>query len=239
MTAYDVRMRRRTVPIIAVVAGVLVIGLSGWYLAWPNYRPALRDGEAYGLDVSVHQGVIDWHAVARDGIAATYIKASEGGALKDPRFAANWNGARAAGLKVGAYHFFTLCRSGHEQADNFLARWREVGATPGPEVLPPVVDLELSGNCSARPPRDQLLAELKQFVDEVVAATAMPVMLYVIGSFEERYPIRADLARERWVRRLGLRPGGDWAWWQVNNRARVHGIGTPVDLNVLRSAPLS
>ncbi len=236
MSTYDVRVRRRFVKVIAVVVGFLVIGLVGFYVGWPHYRPALRDGEAYGLDVSAHQGVIDWRAVAADGIAATYIKASEGGALKDPRFAANWKGARAAGLKVGAYHFFTLCRTGHEQAENFLARWREVGATPGPEVLPPVVDLELSGNCSARPPRDQLLAELKAYVDEVVAATDMPVTLYVIGSFEERYPIPADLARERWVRRLALRPSGDWAWWQVNNRARVHGIGTPVDLNVLRTA---
>jgi lysozyme len=224
---------------VAVVVGVLVIGLSGLYVGWPHYRPSLRDGEAYGLDVSGHQGVIDWQAVAADRIAAAYIKASEGGTMKDQRFAANWNGARAAGLSVGAYHFFTLCRSGHEQADNFLKRWRDVGATPGPGVLPPVVDLELSGNCSARPPRDEVLAELKVFVDEVVAGTDMPVMLYVIDSFEDRYPVPADLARARWVRRLALRPDRDWAWWQVNNRARVHGIGTPVDLNVLRTAPRS
>ena len=52
---------------------------------------------------------------------------------------------RAAGLKVGAYHFFTLCRPGAEQAAYFLAT-----VPVDTDLLPPSVDLEYEGNCSVR-----------------------------------------------------------------------------------------
>jgi hypothetical protein len=39
-----------------------VVVLAGlfWFVFVPNWRPPLRDGERYGVDVSVHQGEIDW-----------------------------------------------------------------------------------------------------------------------------------------------------------------------------------
>ncbi len=47
-----------------------------------------------------------------------------------------------------------------------------------------------------------------------------------------------QFVRERWVRRLFLRPERpDWSIWQVSDRARVDGVDGPVDLNVWRSAP--
>src|SRR6478672_1526789 len=61
-------------------------------------------------------------------------------------FARNLAGAQAAGLVVGAYHFFTFCRPGAEQAANFLK------AVPRDRpMLPPAVDVEFVGNCEARP----------------------------------------------------------------------------------------
>lgn len=72
-------LSRRT---LARLAGFLVLVALAPVLAtlaWPHYRPPLRDGETYGLDVSSHQGTIDWPAVSRDGISAAYVKASEGG----------------------------------------------------------------------------------------------------------------------------------------------------------------
>jgi lysozyme len=95
------------------------VAVARW-IWFPNYRPALVEGERYGLDVSNHQGAIDWERVAGDDIDFVYIKATEGGDFVDSRFEDNWRGAGAAGLDRGAYHFFTLCRTGADQARNFL-----------------------------------------------------------------------------------------------------------------------
>ncbi len=44
------------------------------------------------------------------GLRFAYVKATEGGDWTDPRFEKNWREARRAGLRVGAYHFFSFCR---------------------------------------------------------------------------------------------------------------------------------
>lgn len=58
-----------------------------------------------GLDCSLWQGVIDWHAVKASGIAFALAKRSEGVGVIDPQFTANWDGMKAAGLCRGCYHF--------------------------------------------------------------------------------------------------------------------------------------
>src|SRR5690349_7236247 len=111
-------MRRRR-GVVVLLGAVLVLTLAGVLaieLWLPGRRPALQAGETYGVDVSAHQGTIDWPTVAADGVSAAYLKATEGATFRDPAFAHNWQQARAAGLQVGAYHFFTLCRGGAEQA---------------------------------------------------------------------------------------------------------------------------
>jgi hypothetical protein len=142
--------RRRRAWIALGACGVVIIlaAAAGWFFWLPAFRPALRAGEAYGIDVSAYQGRIDWRRVAGQQVSFAYIKASEGGDFVDRRFAANWSGARRAGVPHGAYHFFSLCTPGLAQARNFL---RVVPAQPG--ELAPALDLELSGNCSRRPAR--------------------------------------------------------------------------------------
>jgi lysozyme len=231
-------MRRRWVrrSLIGVGVAVAVLGAVGYvgYRWWfPHHRPSLRAGERYGVDVSNHQGEIDWEAVAADDVDFAYLKATEGGDHVDRRFADSWEAARDAGLDVGAYHFFTLCRPGAEQAANFLRTLPdEVGD------LPPAVDLELSGNCSARPPAAEVRREVRAFVERVEAETGRPMLLYVLDDWEDRYPSRDlgdDVDRPLWHRRIGpFRPGGEWLLWQYTGIARVDGIDGGVDLNVMR-----
>ena len=72
-------------------AALLAIPAAVWWFWWvPSWRPPLRDGERYGIDVSAHQGEVDWEAVASDGIGFAYLKATEGGDFVDRRFADNW-----------------------------------------------------------------------------------------------------------------------------------------------------
>lgn len=181
------RRRHRWPWLVGAVVAVIVM-LAGlfWFAFVPNWRPPLRDGERYGVDVSAHQGEIDWRRVAADKIGFAYIKASEGGGFTDSRFGQNWSGAGDAGLDRGAYHFFTLCRRGNEQARHFLAV-----APPDPRALAPAVDLELAGNCSRRPPGAEVEAELGGFLEIVEAAWGQPALLYVRDDWEDRYPVRA------------------------------------------------
>jgi lysozyme len=201
------------------LAAAVAAGLAWWFWWVPNWRPGLEDGERYGIDVSSHQGAVDWERVAGDGIDFAYVKATEGGDFVDERFEANWAGARAAGLERGAYHFFTLCTPGDVQGRHFLAV-----APPEDGALPPAVDLELAGNCSARPPERAVDNELGRFLSTVEQAWGQEVVLYVGEDFEERYPGRETLDRPLWLRRFLLRPAGDWWIWQLHGRARVDGV---------------
>lgn len=220
--------RRWVVFAVGALAGVAAV----WWFWWvPSWRPPLEPGERHGIDVSAHQRAIDWERVAADGIEFAYLKATEGGDFVDERFGENWDGAAAAGLDRGAYHFFTLCTPGDVQARHFLAI-----APPEASALPPAVDLEIAGNCSARPPGSAVRNELGRFLLLVEDAWGQDVVLYVGDDFEEAYPGREELGRPLWLRRFLLRPAGQWWIWQLHGRARVDGVEGGVDLDVMRAA---
>lgn len=75
-----------------------------------------------GIDVSNWQGFIDYTEVRNTGIDIVYIKASQGSNIKDPYFETNYENAKAAGLKVGFYHFLTATTTEEAvQEANFFA----------------------------------------------------------------------------------------------------------------------
>ncbi len=96
-----------------------------------------------GMDVSSHQGVVDWTKAAASGAKFAYVKASEGTAYRNPYFQAQYSGAASAGMLHGAYHFaLPNASSGAAQANYFLqsgAAW-----TPDGKTLPALLDLEYS-----------------------------------------------------------------------------------------------
>jgi lysozyme len=220
-------MRRYLFGLLALlVLGCAALGVG--YMYFISFSP---DRDAYplrGIDVSNHQGLIDWRRVAADDVSFAIIKATEGGDWVDKSFTRNVAAAKEAGLAVGAYHFFTFCRPAVEQARNFIA------TVPRDQAwLPPVVDIEFHGNCPQRPTPEELSAELKAFLDPVEAHFGKPAVIYLIGEAEDRYSaIMPD--RLRWVRSLSLHPGHEgWVYWQYHNMGRVDGIEGDVDLNVL------
>lgn len=224
------KLRRWKWP--AGLLGVVVVAASLWTWWLPHYRPSLAAGERFGIDVSNHQGDIEWDRVASDDIHFAYIKATEGADWVDQRFAMNWAGAADASVDRGAYHFFTLCRSGEEQAANFLR------TVPRDGELPPALDLELAGNCGRRPDAAAVIAEVEAFINAVNTATGDGMMLYIGDDFEARYPTRDRFDRPLWHRRWYRRPNvGPWVVWQVTGMAHVDGISGDVDLNVMRDPP--
>ncbi len=211
--------------LLAVFAAIVAFAAWWWFR---EYRPDRDRYPIRGIDVSHHQGVIDWKTVAGDDVAFAYLKATEGGDFRDRAFARNWREARDAGIAVGAYHFFTFCRPGADQAANFLAV-----VLVEADALPPAVDLEFGGNCGRTPDGATMRRELDAFLAPVERAYGKPALLYVTPEFLDAY--RKQLpARALWRRSILRKPDGAASWhvWQYHNRGRVDGIVGPVDLNV-------
>lgn len=216
---------------MALIVLAAVAGAALWWFA-TGWAPARDRWPVQGVDVSHRQGTVDWPRVRAAGADFAYLKASEGGNHRDTRFAENWAGAAQAGVRRGAYHFFTLCAPGRDQATNFIALVpREADA------LPPAIDLEFGGNCAKRPDRDALLAELETFIEMVEAHSEKPVILYLTREFDESYRVSEAIDRPLWLRRMFLEPNygaHPWVMWQAHARRRVDGIEGPADWNVLR-----
>ncbi len=221
-------MKRVLYLAAAIVLAACAVPVAG-YFYFMGFSPDRDRYPVRGVDVSNHQGKIDWPRVAADDVAFAIIKATEGGDFVDKSFARNLAEARAAGVAVGAYHFFTFCRPGADQARNFIAT-----VPRGASMLPPVVDIEFGGNCPKRPSQEAFAAELQAFLDPVEAAFGKPAVVYMIGEALEVYG-DAVPSRRRWVRSLALHPGHDgWIYWQYHNKGSVEGIDGHVDLNALQ-----
>ena len=221
----------RRIGLVIVILAALVTTAFLWAPRWTPSRSAYP---VQGIDVSAHQGAIDWAGLRGQGVDFAYIKASEGGDFRDSAFARNWAAAGRAGIRRGAYHFFTLCRPGADQAANFLA------AVPDdPAALPAAVDLEFLGNCTkaGRMTHADLRRELKTFLELVENRTGRPTLLYLTAEFDETYRVSASFDRPLWLRRIIFEPrfgARRWTLWQASNVRRLGGIDGRVDWNVAR-----
>ena len=56
-----------------------------------------------GIDVSYHQGAIDWNAVKASGVQFAFVRAGSFKSGTDAYFHQNMKGAIAAGIPVGIY----------------------------------------------------------------------------------------------------------------------------------------
>lgn len=208
--------------------GALVLAVYLYALHW---HPSDTDHPVQGIDVSHHQDTIDWPKVAAMGeVDFAYIKATEGGDHVDRLFKTNWDGAAKVGIARGAYHFFTLCRSGKDQAANFVTT-----VPADPKALPPVVDLEYLGNCKERPKITDLHKEIADYLAVVEAHSGKPAMLYLTQEFDETYEVSAGVNRPLWLRSIVSKPSFGaraWAIWQVSQFRHIDGIKGRVDWNV-------
>lgn len=181
-----------------------------------------------GVDVSHHQGPIQWPLVAGADIGFAYLKATEGASYVDPMFTLNATRAQVNGIRVGAYHFFRYCTPAHPQARHFSDVLQQT-----PTDLPPAVDVERD-RCTLD--RTELVDRVRQFIASVEQKTGSSVVLYVYPDVEAKYHLREEFpGNPQWVRSLGRRPSGNWWLWQRSDRANVPGIVGGVDLNLMRT----
>ncbi len=190
--------------------------------------------KVHGIDVSKHQGEIDWKRVSmmRDNgirISFAFIKASEGITRQDKRFNENWKQSSRNGIIRGAYHFYYPSRDPHKQADNFI---KVVKLRKGD--LPPVVDIEVSNGRSAK----NICGNLQIFVDRLEKRYGVKPIIYtninfyntyLKGSFE-KYPlwIAGYFDHDRFYNEFTT----PWIFWQHSEKGKVDGIRGHVDFNV-------
>lgn len=227
------RMKKAVFIFLCIVA----LALAGYFLLDQGYiwfvYPDKTSYPVRGIDLSNHNGEVDWDRVRETDVSFVFLKATEGDDFKDRRFEKNWQEAIDAGFVVGAYHYYSLRYGGEVQARNFIAT---VPVREG--VLPPVIDLEYGGNSVARPSKEELQHELNTYISAVASHFGQKPILYVTRDFYMDYLYPEFSEYPLWVRDLFREPSSDglekWTFWQYKNRGHVKGIEGFVDQNVFR-----
>ncbi|MDY2822060.1 MAG: GH25 family lysozyme [Oscillospiraceae bacterium] len=184
-----------------------------------------------GIDISEFQGEIDFEEVRRSGIEAVYIRVGAG-EYTDEYFAENYEQAKAAGLKIGFYHYVTArsVDEGRRQARFFasLAAGRELD-------MRLAMDFEYFGSLSV----SQINAISEAYLDELTALTKREAVIYsdlsnarniFSRALAEKYPL--------WAAQYGAdepSANGKWREWvgfQYTDEGRVGGIYGNVDRNI-------
>jgi GH25 family lysozyme M1 (1,4-beta-N-acetylmuramidase) len=227
----------------------LVIALAALLSASASEAAATR---AKGLDVSNNNGTITWSKVAQAGYRFAFGKATEGTAYTDKTYTKNRNGSEKAGLVFGAYHFARPTGGGVaaatvsaiKQANHFLAV-----AGPQPGELPPVLDLEVTGNL----PQQRLLTWTLAYLDQIYARTGVEPFLYTSPLFWKGHLGDSTAAAAGgtglWIAHWtsGSKPlvpaanwnGSGWKFWQWTNCAAVPGIKHCTDGDRLNGTKLA
>jgi GH25 family lysozyme M1 (1,4-beta-N-acetylmuramidase) len=195
-------------------------------------QPAASGPHLAGLDVSSHQGNVNWASAAANHGVFGYIKATEGSTYVNPYFKQQYDGSYTAGLIRGAYHFATPNTSGGaNQANWFVSHgggWSADGRT-----LPPALDLEYNpyGASCYGLSAATLVAWVHAFVDQVHTRTGRWPTIYTSASWWKlcmgnNAGFGADpLWIARYNSTLGALPPGwnAWAIWQFADAGKLPG----------------
>lgn len=195
-----------------------------------------RSQNIFGIDVSRHQGDIDWARVRNAGVKFVFIKASEGVSWVDPKFAVNWSEAKKHGIIRGAYHFFRPRADVGRQIDNLV---NIVGKLETGD-LPPVLDIEVPDSWQ-RFSRQKRLEMILQWLDGVEKGLGVRPIIYLSPSFADNtLGNPAELAGyDLWIAHYTSKisprvpaPWRDWTFWQYSETGKVDGISSEgVDLD--------
>lgn len=192
-----------------------------------------------GIDVSAYQPTIDWAQVAASGIKFCYAKATEGMGYFSDEFISQHNGAKAAGIAFGAYHFWEPNEDPVAQAEFFL---RSIDGYQG--TLLPMVDVEVSDGVATH----DLITRLSLFVQTVEKSlNGKKCIIYSDYGFwnDEMGGTDAFSGHPFWVAEYNndaqpTLPIGmtHWVIWQYSSSGKVPGIPGNVDCDKLNGTDL-
>jgi len=221
--------------------------------------PLPGDQTLNGLDVNATQGSnIDWPTVYAAGYRFVYVKATSGDAdppaLRNDYFETQADGAKAAGLAVGVYHFaYPELNSPEDEAQYFID---EAGDYLREGYLRPVLDIEALSQPAGLMANGATLSEwIRVWMESVAAATGVEPILYTTSDYANSY-LDSSLASQQsgydlwiahWRCDSSVPPdcgvwSNRWAFWQYwaptepgiigCGHNSVPGIGEDVDLDI-------
>jgi lysozyme len=178
----------------------------------------------WGIDISHHQGNIDWDGVREELPYFIFIKATEGSTFTDPRFSHNVKEATKRGLRVGAYHFFSYHSSGKKQAEHFLKTVYRTGVN-----MPIVLDVEYQKHMKSS---SWIKREIREFVNVVKERTGKLPIIYCECLYYNKY-IKNVISEKfpTWIANFKKRPPCRYDIHQITNRRRVKGFKGLIDYN--------
>ena len=239
------------------LAGLLAMSVAVLFLASPSVadakdeerptRPPTNPVYVEGIDVSYHQGSIDWRQVATAGKRFAFVRATAGTLTADTAYWANRSGARAAGLAVGSYHFANPDMAFNDAGNE--AAWFLRNAAIQTGDLVPVLDLETANGLDPI----SLSSWAQTWLSQVTAATGVRPIIYTNPKFWS-----ASMANTEWFARNGYSvlwiahwtkasqpavpasswAGNGWTFWQYSSVGTVPGISGPVDLDRFNGSSL-
>jgi len=234
--------------------GLVVDGLAG-----PKTLKSLGIEVLAGIDVSSHNGTVDWSKAAQAGIKFAWVKATEGQTHINRNWVERYNGAVENNVIVGAYHFarpdFNKYDTPHEDARAEFKHFRDTleqvgGLKPG--NLVPAIDLEAGMKTDDQYNAEWYLewlalAEQEWGVKAIVYSARWAWNLYIRGAKEEdrkkftEYPVwwANYIRKERLVGpQKQLKGWQEWDVWQYSGSGACPGIKGRVDLNWMAGGQL-
>jgi len=218
-----------------LVAAAAALAAGGTALALAEV-PAAAASPAKGHDVSSHQKNVDWPSARAKGATFVYVKATESTNYVSPSFGRQYNGARAAGIIRGAYHFALPNKSsGATQAAYFVAHgggWKADGWT-----LPPALDIEYNPydkkhGCYGLS-KAKTVGWIKAFSAEVKRETGRRPVIYTTAHWWNTCTGSSTAPASThalWIARHGSADAGSlpagwsyWTFWQYDNSGSLPG----------------
>lgn len=189
-----------------------------------------------GVDVSQHQGKIDWQKVKADGIEFAIIRAGFGmySNQQDSRFQENMAGAKAAGVPVGVY-WYSYALTPEEGSREAATCLEAIAPYQDQIVLPVWYDMEGNDYRTSHGfdyNRTKITDICKAFLDAVQAG-GYRCGVYANKNWLESYIDVQQLGCPVWVAQWASQSGytGEKLIWQYTSEGRVSGIDGDVDLD--------
>jgi len=184
------------------------------------------------IDVSHHQGTIDWAKVAADGVKGAIIKATEGVTGIDKQLSVNAVGAAKAGLLMGFYHYARPENNdAKKEAAHFAATVKGYRSD-----FPLVLDVE--GDAS-KIGTTTLTKWCVTFLQELERITDCPAMIYTGASFAKAHLGKELGSWPLWIAHYGVdkpmanNTWSEWSVFQYSDSGKVNGIAGNVDMNAM------
>ena len=188
-----------------------------------------------GVDISHHNGTINWAQLKNEGIAFAYIKATEGISHKDRKYKENYSEAKQADIKLGTYHFYTFGLDGVMQAQHFIRN-----AKVASRDLIPTIDVEhspINKYSNDKNYIEKVVAELVKMEHELYEHYGVHPIIYTNKDCYKLYIQNRLPDNLIWMSDLHNEPNtkeNEWVIWQFSHTGNVNGAIGDIDLNYFR-----